>query len=910
MATSLSVRPLLAGLVLCGLTAADSPAGPGDGGTPPPAPTALQQTMITRGVPNDGFGTSVVGLGDINNDRYDDFAIGAVPLDSSGTGWAGVYFGGFTWNTTPDIILAGALPGDRYGRLVAAGDVNGDGHPDIAVAAPGADVPAQNAGRVYVYFGGPGMDSTADLILSGTGAGAALGSFLTAGGDINGDGFDDVLTGTLAQVQVFFGGSSPDTQPDLRIPVTSATAGWRSVAGGGDFNGDGFADIAIGNSDEGDYASGSLTICFGGTAPDSIPDWKIIGPYAFRYLGRTVSFPGDLNGDSFDDLAITENSRVLVLFGSPHPDSTADVGVNVFCFGLAGAGDVDGDGYSDLLVSHETGNPNLESVYVLFGGPAMDGVFDMALHPDEQAPPGPAFTSLRFGASLAAAGDLNTDGVGDFLIGAPSDDPAFLARVYVYTNTVTGTDRADRRLPGTGVDRAGTAVALADMNGDGAADILVGAWGEDGGTTGRGRAYIYKGGEDPLPPPGGGSLGWMQWTEPTATLQGNAGERFGLAVTRAGDLNGDGYEDVAVGAPFNAVNGQDAGAAYIYFGSAVFDTTADLVLRGAAWDWFGFSLSGAGDVNNDGYDDLIVGAPGNTFSGPPNNNGRALLFLGGPSMDATPDLILNGSMPGDAMGRSVAGAGDLNGDGFDDIVVGAPSNDAMGTDAGMILVYLGSSPVNSIPDLLVLGTAAEDLLGDAVAGAGDMNGDGFDDLLVGAPGSDLGAVNGGAAYVYHGGSPLTGGADQTLSGIYGDAAFGSALAGAGDVNLDGYADVVVGARQTGVPTPSSGAAQVFFGGSVPDNVPSVFMAGTTSGERFGTAVAVGDINRDGRSDVVVGAPQALRTPVRPVRPMSTSPLPRRSRPASSRRETIPRTGGDSSASAGSGAATTPTSAAG
>ncbi|MCP4245630.1 MAG: hypothetical protein GY778_01140, partial [bacterium] len=165
-----------------------------------------------------------------------------------------------------------------------------------------------------------------------------------------------------------------------------------------------------------------------------------------------------------------------------------------------------------------------------------------------------------------------------------------------------------------------------------------------------------------------------------------AGDYFGFSVGTAGDVNGDGFDDLIVGAYLNDAGGMDAGQAHVFYGGPDADTTADLFFTGeAAGDNFGVSVGTAGDVNRDGFPDLIVGAWGNAAGGVA--AGRAYVFYGGLGADTTADLTITGEAPVDRFGRSAGAAGDVNGDGFDDLIVGAYNNDAGGAEAGRAYLY-------------------------------------------------------------------------------------------------------------------------------------------------------------------------------------------------------------------------------
>lgn len=387
-----------------------------------------------------------------------------------------------------------------------------------------------------------------------------------------------------------------------------------------------------------------------------------------------------------------------------------------------------------------------------------------------------------------------------------------------------------------------------DLNGDGFADLVVGAQNNDAGGTDAGRVYIYFGGP-------GSTL------DPTvdATLTGGAaGDAFGASVGFAGDVNGDGFGDLIVGAPGNDAGGMNAGRAYVFLGGpgASFDPTIDGTLTGAnTADAFGVSVGTAGDVNGDGFDDVIVGA-NQTMSAP----GRAYVFLGGAGVafDATPDGTLAGQVNGDYFGYSVATAGDVNGDGFADVVVGAF---VYGSGAGRAYVFRGGAGAFDVTaDDTLTGNAANDYFGIAVAGAGDVNGDGFADLIVGADGSDVGGSGAGQAFVYFGASTgIEPTPDGTLTGAAAGDTFGRSVAGAGDVNGDGFADVVVGAFNSDAAGAfDAGRAYVYLGGagtSLNSTADGTLTGNILAEDYFGRAVAsAGDVNGDGFADVVAGAP--------------------------------------------------------
>src|SRR5262249_47181052 len=157
----------------------------------------------------------------------------------------------------------------------------------------------------------------------------------------------------------------------------------------------------------------------------------------------------------------------------------------------------------------------------------------------------------------------------------------------------------------------------------------------------------------------------------------------------------------------------NAGRAYVYFGGPTPDAVPDLVLTGEApGDLFGISVASAGDVNGDGYADVIVGAYSNDAGG--NNAGRAYVYFGGPTPDAVPDLVFTGPSPFARLGCSVASAGDVNGDGYADMIVGAFQSNANGFESGQANLYLGGPSADAVADLVLVGVASGDRFGFSV----------------------------------------------------------------------------------------------------------------------------------------------------------------------------------------------------
>ena len=336
-----------------------------------------------------------------------------------------------------------------------------------------------------------------------------------------------------------------------------------------------------------------------------------------------------------------------------------------------------------------------------------------------------------------------------------------------------------------------------------------------------------------------------------------ANGQFGVAVTVVGDMDGDGRADFAIGASADATGGPGAGRVFIYRGGTPLSGAPAWTLTGAPGDLLGASLAAAGDVNGDGFVDLLAGAPGSA-SVVPGTPGRALLVFGSTILGSRLPLSISGTASLGRFGASVAGLYRFDGDGFDDFAVGAP--DAHG-GAGEVRVFRGASSPSTTPALVLHGRAAGDNFGTALAGVGRTRGGAYADLLAGAPYNSEAGVWKGKAYLHLGGAAPDTLADRTWVGGGAGDLLGYSVAGAGDVNRDGRDDWLVGAPEVNTGTTlDTGRAYLYLGAPTPPTTPALTLAGTGSQEELGFALAaLGDVNGDARSDFAVGSPGGAST---------------------------------------------------
>lgn len=489
-------------------------------------------------------------------------------------------------------------------------------------------------------------------------------------------------------------------------------------------------------------------------------------------------------------------------------------------------------------------------------------------------------------------------------------------------------------------DQSGSAVhGVGDVNGDGYDDFLIGAF--NAAATGNnrpmaGESYVVFG----KPRwPGGQNLALSP-----ANLDGTDGfilsgvdldDMTGHSVGSAGDVNGDGFDDLIIGADGSDGKGNgrvDAGETYVVFGKAKWTSTPIIELLSLDGrngitlfgnddgDHSGSVVSGAGDVNGDGFDDILIGAPQAGSKGNASTlAGESYVVFGKPNWSNTPSLVLNttvldgtvgvtlfGVDPDDQSGSSVSGAGDVNGDGFADLIIGAFNANGEGNSKSLsgesYLVFgkanwtsnsqitLNTTTLNGTAGVTFFGADQNDASGHAVSSAGDVNGDGFDDLLIGAPLAGAAGnfkASAGESYLVFGKANWTNTKSLTLNTttLNGTAGFtlfgadildqsGSAVSSAGDVNGDGFDDIVIAAYAADGASnlrEDAGESYVIFGKSNWKSTKTIDLGQLNGTNGFtlydfdahdgsdgngivsGNVSPAGDVNGDGFSDVLVSA---------------------------------------------------------
>lgn len=896
---------------------------------------------------------SVSSAGDINADGYDDIIVGTRYSDgefnnSQLSGESYVIFGSASSSGNPTtfatagIVIYGGDAGDIAGISVSgAGDFNADGYDDLlvgAISADGLNNATGDCGEAYIIFGGPSLPGvirlgnlgSAGITIFGASAGDYCGRSVSGAGDVNGDGFDDVLIGApyadgpndtrskAGECYVVFGQASPPTTISLSslgtsgITIFGAEAFDRtgiSVSNAGDANGDGFDDIILGayeadGPSNGRNFAGDAYLVFGGSAlPSTINLFSLgslgttfYGVDPFDFMGRSVSTAGDVNGDGYDEIilgayrsdglgnAVSYAGESYVVFGRGSWPATIDLRTpgtgfltiygadtgDITGSGVSDAGDVNGDGFGDLVIGARFAKGlqnNLQragEAYLIFGSPSLPTTINLS----ESSWSGFRFLPLGeqgyTGESVSTAGDFNGDGFDDFLIGAmraDHDTPAtasvgatFIIYGGNFTNSVThlGTAASESLTGSSATDVINGRSGDDTLVGNGGADIIYGGKGDDVLAISDLTFRLLDGGNgsdalrldgngltlnlttlpdnrltniEVIDIRGSGSNTLILNVQDLLALTANSNPMH-LANTLVVRCDEDDTVNIGTGwtqSSSTLVSGVPyqvfkQGAATLFKQGPV--TSIDMSSLGQMGvtmfgvdqtDYSGGGVTTVGDLNGDGFDDFLIGAT--SANGPSNGNtdaGECYVVFGKGSWSSTPTLnlsTLNGvsgftlfnTMSSNRAGRQVSSAGDVNGDGFNDLLIGVPDATANGhTGAGICYVVFGKADWSFTPSLTLpslngtngfklLGIGLGDQTGRSVSSAGDVNGDGYDDLLIGAWGDSIDGskVGVGQSFVVFGKADWSATASTTMSQLNGVNGF--TLFGIDTLDLSGFA---------------------------------------------------------------------------------------------------------------------------
>jgi hypothetical protein len=790
-----------------------------------------------------GYGSRVAWVGDVDDDGYDDLLVSS-PTDSDG-GTVYLYYGGASglsfeagWSAT-----LGQANAD-FGTSLAGGDVNGDGYDDILVSAPSYDDGETDEGAVFLFLGGPSGPSTSpDWSVESDQANADMGDDIDIVGDVEDDGYDDILIGlpdwdgtkTNEGAAWYYAGSAsgPATTPSwtLTLGQTSAFLG-QAVAGAGDVDQDGYDDIVFGVPYYNDPSTdeGAVMLFLGSASgPASSVSWTYEVDTSSRYIGTDVSGAGDVNGDGYDDLAVGARSyatggRGLVFHGGPSglsatPDWTGNPSARSgqHCGeSIDGAGDVNADGWDDLVLGCTGSTAEYAGVYVFLG--SASGLSTSAVYSYESV------YAVGVGDTVSGGGDPDGDGYEDIAFGDPLDG-ADAGAAFVISGSSAGP--AAKAVWGWEASSTSTSIRVSevgDLDGDGYEDVAASA--RDGSYY----VYAWLGG------PSGFS------TSPDATLS-PSGLSSSALPARGGDVDGDGYDELLVGEYVATVGvGSATGTAWVFEGGATGpSTTAALQLSGTqAGGRFGVAAIGGQDLDGDGYDDVVIGA--DAFDDGETDEGRVYLFSGGSSgLSSTASWTFSADQASAYAGRTLSLSPDLNGDGAPDLLVGATQWDGSFTDEGGLFAFYGGGTLAASPDWTGGGGEASVYCYIAES-LGDVDGDGYSDAGLGCPNADS---NRGRAMLFRGGASGPTDSGWRGEGELANDRFGSALQPLGDLDGDSYGDFAVSAPYA---MPSGiheqGSVGLYYGAADGQPTLGTLLADPETGRRLGSSMG-GGIDSDG-----------------------------------------------------------------
>ncbi|WBX77665.1 HYR domain-containing protein [Tenacibaculum ovolyticum] len=937
----------------------------------------------------DDLGKSVSNLGDVNGDGIDDIITGAPGINDgiiSDVGEAYIIFGA-TGITTASVdvnnltglngfTVRGVNASDEIGIAVSsAGDINDDGINDVLIGSSGkAIIIFGNTTGFLPLYTITDINGVNGIILEDTLLGGKFGETLSNIPDVNNDGIDDVIIGSpnnIGNAYVFYGGSTIGNTDAASLNGSngfkiegfsqSSSGSELNVSNAGDINNDGIEDVILGypSYDEGsERYAGRVVVVFGSSigfssvfslsSLNGINGFIINEDIEYARLGNNVKSGKDFNGDGIDDLAITSANKAYVVFGkttlfSPLIKISDILITDKFVFnagwfrsidrisGIDGLSDVNNDGITDLIISspHWTGYAKSGSVYVLYGNTSLpatmgsmniNGVNGYHIFDDVR------YSYKGFGASVSNAGDFNNDGTNDFIVGeiinlshtynkigathvffgntfvdiidniapiinCPSGPQELYANSVLpnyinFLSSVSDNSSYNTDMQYTQTPSEGTLIT-SNTN------VEITVTDESGNTSSCSFMVTLKTTTAEIDcATTNFSVNNLNGTNGIVIYGEDPHSETGYDVNTAGDVNGDGIDDFIVVAkgdtvnftgPYSAYHIDVRGGVYIIFGtSSGFPPNIDLeYLNGingfkinndnlphsnTSSDIQFFKADTAGDINNDGFDDIILSNPNSRSSSGSNRVGNVYVVFGKNSgfsadfdlatLNGTNGFTISGTGTNAYFGNDLDNLGDVNGDGLDDIIVTNGTYSGHAESGKCFVIYGSASGYPALFDLSGLdgtngfkitsdGSTAENI-GNSVAGIGDVNGDNINDIAIGGAKDRKFIVFGkpsGATF------PSTFNVED-LNGSNGFAVehststLGQSVEKANDVNNDGFTDVIFGKKY------------VLFGGNT---FPAVFdlesLDGTngfsvsSTGKVFSFA---GDFNNDNYDDLIFG----------------------------------------------------------
>ena len=816
-------------------------------------------------------GDTLASIEVLSGSAFDDLLIGAGADDLlSGADGDDVLRG-----ETGDDTLYGGADSDNLKGGAAIDSLYGEAGDDRLFGQGGADILFGGTGNDKLFGNGNGDTlnggAGADLLSGGFGSDFLFGG--TGADLLNGGPDNDALTGGLGQDTLLGGDGSDSLLAGEGDDILKGMTGNDQLSGN-----DGTDKLQGGAGDDYLVGGGGRDLLFGGAGADR-----------FALVSASDS---DASGAGRDIIRDFESGIDAIDFSGMDANEL-ESGRNGFTFitgGFSGRGGevrVIDQGDRSLIQADTNGDGNADTALLVFGDIPQEGDF----------------------AGLAAS--------------------------TLYLDSLTA-EQGLEILYGVGGNAGFSNAAVGDVNGDELDDIIIGSPGANGG-----EAYVLFGSAAVFGSDESLDLQTLSASEGFIIRGFIASEsiRAGFSVSGGSDVNGDGLDDLIVGAPYSDAKGNESGEAYVIFGSdsgfgepvtegghtrqvidlETLSANEGFVLQGAEFNNTGYSVAGLGDVNGDELDDILIS--GESFSaesyvifgdtggfGSPDGNGRNTVDL--TSLDPADGFVIKGIDSDDAFGADVSSAGDINGDGIHDLMVSAPEFEGTSGNAGDTYVIFGSSEgfgsidehgraLLSVDDLdpeagfVVTGDIRLSQLGSSISQAGDFNGDGFDDLILGTRYGDDGYGN--AVIVFGSDEPIGDfktvrgqtrqvlDADQIQSGEgvifklktfdpfdnFDATAMGASVSYAGDVNGDGFDDVLIGAPNSDTGGQAdTGMAYVVFGrenlGSelfgahqydLADLGPGdgFLIRGGPENDHLGSDVsAAGDINDDGYADLIIG----------------------------------------------------------